>query len=71
MKIIKNGARIEMSYNDICKELGFIPEVNFVRITKGCTISFTAGKHQEIVSLLNACRKAGYKPSKALIDASK
>lgn len=61
-----NGTTQEMTYVDVCRELGFIADVHFVEITTRGTISFTLGKPDEIRSLRNAVREHGFVPSHAL-----
>ena len=51
----------DMTYEDVCHDLGFLPEVSFVRITKAGTISYTCGKPDEIRALYFSVRKKGYK----------
>jgi hypothetical protein len=59
------------NYESICRELGFIPDVHFVEITNRGTITFTAGKPQEVKALLQAVRNCGYIPAKSLIKAAR
>lgn len=66
MNVIKNGEKKQMSYEEICKELGFIPSSNFVKVTTRGTITFRLGKPYEIRALLNAVVKNGFKPSASL-----
>ncbi len=68
-KVIRNGAKQSMGYDDICRELGILPGINFVKVTTRGTISYTAGKQNEIRYLRGACEKAGFVPSKALKEA--
>lgn len=68
MKVLKNGEKVDMSYGDICKELGFCADVHFVKITTRGTITFTAGKPNEIQALYRAATSMSYKPAKKLID---
>ena len=68
-KVIRDGEKIEMSYEDVCHTLGFIPYVNFVKVTTRGTITFTIGKPCEIRSLLVAVKANGFKPAKSLLDA--
>ena len=70
MKVWKDEKKVEMTYEEICHDLGFISEVHFVRITKAGTITFTLGKPSEIRSLIASCREYGYKPSKGMLDAA-
>lgn len=57
------------SYDEVCNNLGFNPDVHFVEITNRGTITFTCGKPNEIQALRNACKKCGYKASKSLMEA--
>jgi len=68
MKKIKmfNGEFKNMDYESVCHSLGFVPESNFVEITNCGTITFTAGKTNEIKALLAACRRCGFVPAKSL-----
>lgn len=66
MTVIKNGNKIEMSYEEVCAELGFIASVHFVKITSAGTISYTVGKPNEISALRAAVKASGYKASKSL-----
>lgn len=68
MKVIKNGKKIETSYSEVCHDLDFNPDVHFVKITNHGTITFTAGKSEEIKSLRRACEVKGYKIAKSLLD---
>lgn len=58
-------------YIEVCKQLGFSPEVHFVKLNPGGSIGFTAGKPDEIRSLLAACERHGLRPSRGLRDAAK
>ena len=57
-------------YSALCAQLGFRPDVRFVDITTRGTITFTCGKPDEIRALLRAVRKAGLRPSAALVAAA-
>lgn len=67
--VIKDGEKVEMLYEGICHELGYIPGVEFVKITTRGTISFWLGKPFEIRGLLSDVRSRGFKPSAALARA--
>lgn len=70
-KVKKNdGTVCEMQYNDVCKTLGFIPDIGFVEITNRGTIGFSVGKPSEVKDLLSACRREGYVPSGRLEKAA-
>lgn len=64
--VIKNGNKIPMAYEDICKELGFNAACNFVVVTSRGTITFSAGKPDEIRALYAAIIDNGYVASSKL-----
>lgn len=66
-----DGSIVEMSYYDVCKDLGYIPELEFINITSAGTISFYLIKPDEICPLISAVKSKGYVPSKKLLDAAK
>lgn len=33
MQVVKNGEKIEMTYDEVCYDLGFCPAVRFVDVT--------------------------------------
>lgn len=39
------------NYKQVCHDLGFIPEIHFVKITTRGTISFYCGKPQDVRAL--------------------
>lgn len=59
-----------MTYDEVCHDLGFIPDVHFVRVTTRGTISFTCGKPDEVRALLSAVRRQGYVAEKNLVSAA-
>lgn len=59
-----------MTYAEVCKALGFIPDVRFVEITSRGTIGLSVGKPHEVKALLSACERCGFVPSKGLRVAS-
>lgn len=61
-----DGSTENMTYNDLCHRLGFIPEVHFVRVTTAGTVSFWCGKPDEIRSLKRACTDCNIRMSYAL-----
>jgi len=61
-----DGSTREMSYENVCRNLGFDPKVHFVDITHTGQITYTIGRPDELRSLLKACRRLGYIPSKSL-----
>lgn len=63
-----NGSSLEKSYEWFSHTLGFVPECHFVYITNRGTISFYAGKPDEIRALRNACREAGFKMARSLSE---
>lgn len=69
MKVLVNGENKEMEYNEICEDLGFIPGIHFVKVTNRGTISFTAGKPNEVKALYRSVVDHGYKPAKNLVEA--
>lgn len=62
MNVIKDNKLISMSYEDVCADLGYIPETKFVKVTNRGTISFTAGKMLEVKALYRNTVNRGYKP---------
>lgn len=68
MNVLKDGIKIEMTYEEICNDLGFCPNVHFVEITNFGTITFTVGKPNEIQALYQSVTGKGYKPAKKLTD---
>ena len=69
MKVIKNGKPIEMTYEAVCEDLGFIADIHFVKVTNRGTVSFSCGKPNEIRAPRSEVERNGYKPSQALLDA--
>lgn len=68
MKVIKNGEKVEMTYAEVCKDLGIIAEVKFVKITTRGIITFTLGTPSDIWALVRAVDAKGYKPARSLTD---
>ena len=67
MKVIKNGEKIEMTYESICEDLGdYIPSIHFIEVTTQGRISFTAGKPDEVTTLIANVTSKGYMPSNKL-----
>lgn len=52
---------IEMTYEDLCRDLGFDPDVRFVEVTRAGSITYTIGKPEEIHALWAAVSERGYK----------
>jgi hypothetical protein len=61
-----DGSVVTMSYDNLCHDLGIIPSIRFVAVTSRQTISYTAGKPNEIRYLARMCKEKGYVPAKAL-----
>ena len=57
-------------YNAICKTLGFRAAIHFVKVTNHNTITFTAGKPDEIKSLYASVLRCGLKPAASLVHAA-
>jgi hypothetical protein len=53
----------EIKYQEICKILGFVPEMEYVRVNRRGNIEPTAGTRDEAVALWKAVKRAGFKPS--------
>lgn len=66
INVYKNGKKVQMTYKDICYNLGIDPDTHFVEITTRGTISFTAGKSQEITYLYKNAIYSKFIPSKKL-----
>lgn len=66
-----DGTVCEMTYSDVCKALGFVPEIEFVKVTNAGTISYYAGKPSEIKALYRAVKNNGLVPAKALANICK
>lgn len=67
MKVIINEKTVEMSYEEICKKLGYRPEVKFIDVNKKGEIEFTVAKPDEIAPLLTAVTREKMRPSYALL----
>lgn len=61
-----DGTTVTMSYDELCHDLGIIPSIKFVAVTSRQTVSFSAGKPDEIRYLARMCKEKGYVPAKAL-----
>lgn len=70
MKVIKNGKKVEMTYAEICHDLGFYSEAEFIKITNKGTIAFYCGRPNEVRALLSEANEKGYKPAQSLIAAA-
>lgn len=66
MNVIQNGEKKQMSYEEICKELGFIAACKFVKITNRGTITFCCGRPDEVRALYKAVLDCGFKPAASL-----
>jgi hypothetical protein len=58
-----------MTYEEICKRLGFHADSHFVEIEPDGSISFTTGKPDEIRELYAAVEREGMQPAPALRKA--
>ncbi len=54
------------AYRDLCGELGFIPEVRFVKVSTRGHVGFTCGKPDEIRALRQRVRMCGYPMTRGL-----
>lgn len=66
--VYKNNEKVELTYDALCKELGYIAEIYFVDVTKNGSITWTGGKADEIMGLKQACILHGYKMKKSLAN---
>lgn len=70
MKVLKriSGQKVaqDMTYESICNELGFISDVNFVKVTKNGYVGFWAGKRAEASALAYAIIDHDYYPTESL-----
>jgi hypothetical protein len=57
------------NYDEVCHELGFIPEARFIKIGPHGSIGFTVSKPNEITALYDAASCAGYAISRGLSHA--
>lgn len=62
---------VTLTYEELCKRLGFIPETEFVELTNAGTVTFTIGKPEEIKALYAAVLREGFKPAKSLVAVDK
>lgn len=58
--------KMPMTYGEVCQELGFVSDVNFVEVTTRGTITYSLGKPGEIRALRKACREKGFRMAKSL-----
>ena len=56
---LNDGGKALMTYDEICRLLGYTPESNFIAVTTAGTISFTVGKPHEVLGLARAVTAAG------------
>lgn len=61
-----DGATVALTYEELCKRLGFIPETDFVELTNARTVRFSIGKPEEIKALYAAVLREGFKPARSL-----
>lgn len=66
MNVIKNGEKKQMSYEEICKELGFIAKCKFVNVTTRGTITFYVATPDEVRALYKSVLDCGFKPAASL-----
>jgi hypothetical protein len=66
MNIKTTNGTINLTYEEVCHRLGFIPEAHFVKVTNRGTIDFTLGKPNEIRALKSAVTREGLVMSKKL-----
>ena len=67
MNVIKDNKLISMSYEDVCADLGYMPEAKFVKVTNRGTITFTVGRTREIKRLYRNVIDKKYKPTKEFV----
>ena len=48
----------EIPYDELCHDLGFNPDVEFIDVTRSGRITYTVGKPQEITALRNAVQRS-------------
>lgn len=68
MQVVKNGEKIEITYDEVCYDLGFCPAVRFVDITprgggyiygrqaRGSPGALSGGKGQRLQTRAKICR---------------
>lgn len=56
----QDGSKVLMTYDEVCTQLGYRPEVHFVEITTAGTIAVTLGKPHEVLGLAQAITAAGF-----------
>ena len=61
-----DGATVALTYEELCKRLGYVPEVEFVELTNAGTVTFSIGKPEEIKALYAAVLRKGFMPAKSL-----
>ena len=66
MQVVKNGEKIEMTYDEVYYDLGFCPAVRFVDVTPRVAVTFTTGRPEEIRMLYQTVKDKGYKPAQKL-----
>lgn len=69
MKVCKNGETVEMTYEEICDDLGFADYIRFVKVNGCGSVSFTCGHREEVAALVKACEDKGYRIAKKMLDA--
>lgn len=53
--------KVKMTYEELCHDLGFDPDVRFVDVAKSGAITYTIGKPWEINALYQAINARGYR----------
>lgn len=66
-RVWKDGEFVTVAYEQLCHELHFIPEANYVDVTHTGAITFTCGKLDEAKALADQCRQHGYRVSERLL----
>ena len=57
MQVVKNGEKIEMTYDEVCYDFGFCPAARFVDITPRGAVTFTVGRPEEVRALYQPAQK--------------
>ncbi len=68
--VLRNGEKVQQSYIETCKDLGFDYKLNFVWISAYGTIGAKGGSDDDIKALYKACLEKGYRPTKPLEQAA-
>lgn len=62
-----DGGKVFLTYAELCQELGFTPESDFVCLTNSGTITFTKGKPTNIRKLYATVKTSRFIPANSLI----